>query len=230
MFVVLMNNETIGVAGAFARTPVPMDAVAPSARFFSAFLHRLDAVRYTPCTGAIATVELRNLPPAGYSGHLVGARQKVLVVEQHPLCTEVGCVVPADLWQWQKSRYDDLIVLAGRCAEHRLDGDVVDLGQIGVSFKVGSIPLAVYQRRTADREPPPPLWCACDTVTDIGPDRGLRLYLDELWDGSTMAKQPDGSFHVVCQRCGALWKYLRSQYPPSAVLLHVGAPSVVTCE
>jgi len=225
-----MNNETIGVAGAFARAPVPMVATAPGEKYFSAFLDRLDAVRYTPCTGAIATVELSDMPPPESAAHLVGARQRVLALEQHPLCTETCCTVPAAVWQWQTSDYDDLTVLVGRCDEHRIDGDVVDPGQIGVSFKVGSIPLALYQRRTADREPSPPLWCACDTVTDIGPDRGLRLYMTELWDWSTMAKQPDGSWHVNCRRCEAPWTYLRGQYPPSAFLLHIGAPPVDTCE
>lgn len=215
-------NEAIGVAGAFARAPVPMVATARGETYFSAFLDRLDAVRYMPCTGAIATVELSDMPPAGYAAHLVGARQRVLALEQHPLCTEIRCIEPTKVWQWQVSEYDGLSVLVGRCARHRLDGDVADLGQIGVSFKVGSIPLAAYQRRTADREPTPPLWCACDTVTDIGLDRGLLLYIDELWDWSTREKQPDGSWHMNCLRCGALWVYLRSQYPQSAFLLRPG--------
>lgn len=215
------------VAGAFSRAPVPLNADAvcvrehhttnvPSAAEgcwcgFSAHDSRLAALRYTPLTAPIVTVEMSGTVLRSGT-YLVAQRQEVVSVAMPAWCFHCGVHTQLlGLTRWGNG--DALWELAPACTATA--ADPLSIARLPIPVTCLSPEYTRWAAAHIDPTAPAVRRCWCEQLTELTPQRGLRHYLEQLW--APGQKLEDGNMLMVCRVCATRWTYTRTQRPVRAV-------------
>lgn len=207
----LERAGTLLVAGAFARTAVPVAATAPCPPGFSAHRSRLGAHRYEPRTGTLLGVILSPLVDQG-NGYVTGLHQALRVAELSGRCAT--CSSPAAPATFTTTPFGDAVEIHPACDACAVghSGQLVELiAEAGVSVAFRSADIERWSRQPRPQREP--TGCACALTNELTAQRGLRWYLRDLWvfEGVT-----DRVARTRCVVCGTRWAYERETWPPRA--------------